>query len=618
MKLLRQVWERRFAQYVAAYVAVAWGALQVVDQLVDRGVLGDLWYRLGLVVCLAGFLATMIISWYHGAKEDQRVVAREVWLLSLVGLLTLGAGGWVVRTYEPEDPASVARRLRAAALSGLAETEDPRRVAVLYFDPRSAGEEVPFLAAGLTESLIDELDAVDALHVVSRHGVAPYRGREVPPDSIGRALRVGTIVDGTVSAADDEIRINVEFLNANTGERFASTRVQGVRADFFKLQDDLIREVASYLRQRVGEELEVIARSAGTENVEAWQLLQRARAATDNAEDLWDAGDRETAWARLEAADSLLAEAEELAPEWVDPTVRRGWIAYWRSRWRGATEQTEAARWIRDGLEHARVALRMAPEDPEAHELRGTLRYWRYTLDLVPDPEERVRVLDEAEADLRRAVALDPNEAGAWATLVHLLYARGEVAQAKIASVKAYEADAYLRDMDVILWRLFLSSYDLGDAPEAAHWCDELGRRFPDDSRYAECRLWRMTMDGNEPDPDLAWRLADTLISLSPAPEEEADRRWSRMGVAAVLARAGLEDSARAVAARSGHTPSVDPTHDLTYTEAFVRTLVGDEDEAIDLLAEYLAATGAGPGDIDHWWFDGLREEPGYRELAGD
>lgn len=457
---------------------------------------------------------------------------------------------------------------------------------------------------------------MDALHVVSRHGVARYRGEEVPPDSIGRALRVGTIVDGTVSATDDEIRVNVEFLNANTGERFASTRVQGARTDLFQLQDDLTREVASYLRQRVGEELELIARSAGTENVEAWQLLQRARAATDNAEDLWDAGERETAWARLDEADSLLAEGEELAPEWVDPTLRRGWIAYWRSRWRGATEQVEAARWIENGLEHAGVALQMAPEDPEAHELRGTLQYWKYALDLIPDPEKRTKVLDEAEADLRKAVALDPNEAGAWASLVHLLYARGDVAQAKMASVRAYEADAYLRDMDTILWRLFLSSYDLGDAPEASHWCDELGHRFPDDGRYVECRLWRMTMNGVEPEPDLAWRLADTLIALSPAPEEEADRRWSRMGVAAVLARAGLADSARAVAERSGHTPTVDPTHDLTYTEAFVRALIGDDDEAIDLLARYMAATGAGPADIDHWWFDELRDKPGYQALA--
>lgn len=621
VNILKDILDRRFAQYVAAYAAIGWGALQVVDQLVDREVLSDLWYRLALVVFLGGLPASMIISWYHGSRGDQKVMLREVWLLGLVGILTVVSGAWVVRTYEPDDPASVARRLRAAALEGIEETADPRRIAVMYFDARSAGEDVPFLAAGLTETLIEKLDAVEALDVVSRHGVSPYRGEAVPPDSIGRALRVGTIVDGTVAASADQIQVTLEFLNANTGQVITRAIVQRPRTEFFALQDDLAHEAAVFLRSRIGEQLELIEREGGIENVEAWQTLQRARAALDHADQLSAAGDFEAEWEELERADSLLAHAEEAAPQWVDPTIQRGWIDFRRSRWRGAMEQVEAGRWIEEGLEHAQVALQMMPDDAEALELRGKLRYWRYLLDLESDPDEAQRLLERAEADLRKAVAVDPGQAGAWDYLGHLSNAKGDVAQAKMAAMRAYQADAYMREADSILWRLFLASYDLGDRPEAEHWCDELGRRFPDDDRFMECQLWLMTMPGIEPDVDLAWELGDALVELSPAPDQELSRRWSRMAVAAVLARAGLEDSARAVARRNDHNPSVDPTHDLTYLEAFVRALAGDADEAVDLLAEYAAARAAGRSDLDFWWFEELRDEPRYQallEAAGD
>ena len=59
-----------------------------------------------------------------------------------------------------------------------------------------------------------------------------------------------------------------------------------------------------------------------------------------------------------------------------------------------------------------------------------------------------------------------------------------------------------------------------------------------------------MTSKFTDPDPDRAWRLADSLVQLTP---DERDQRYARLNgrvlVAGVLARAGLKDSARAVAA---------------------------------------------------------------------
>jgi len=617
---VRELFKRRVPPITGVYLAVSWAFLEFVDWAVNQ---------YGLSATVSSFVVSILllllpcvvwIAWRHGAP------GRDSWGLTdgliISANLTVAAGvlfivsGFTVSELTTLDPVGyTARATRVSALESLADTEDPRRIAVLYFEPRSTQEEVPYLAAGLTEALIRELGTVPALHVTSRNGSAIFRGQTVQPDSIGRALKVGTLVDGTVAVSDDRIRVNVTFLDASTGDQFGRTLVERPRAELFELQDDLAHEVAVFLRGVLGEEIELIERQTGAEDVEAWALMQRAQAESQQADALSDAGDPDSAWEKLGEADFLLAAAEEAAPEWVEPTVRRGWLAYQKSRWAGSTEQVQAGRWIEEGMNHATVALQLNPENPDALELRGTLRYWKWLLDLEPDPAASDRLFENAETDLLQAISLNQEQAGAWAILSHLLLNKAEDAEAKMAASRAYQADAYLRDADGILWRLYTTSYDLEDQIDAAHWCAELGRRFPDEPRFAECQLWQMTMHDAGIDVDRARELVDELVTLNPSQEAEFSRRWAGMAFAAVLARAGMADSARAVAYRSRGDASVDPTQDLVYVEAFVRTLLGENDEAIDLLAEFMAAVGAGPSDIDYWWFNGLREEPRYQAL---
>jgi hypothetical protein len=86
-----------------------------------------------------------------------------------------------------------------------------------------------------------------------------------------------------------------------------------------------------------------------------------------------------------------------------------------------------------------------------------------------------------------------------------------------------------------------------------------------------------------------------------------------------VLARANALDSARSVfeRARQQISPEFDPDLELFAVEAFVRTLSGDLDEAIDLLKQYQAAN---PGHdfsrrLGTWWWRDVRNHPRYREL---
>ncbi|MGH7580205.1 MAG: hypothetical protein ACREM9_08535, partial [Gemmatimonadales bacterium] len=245
----------------------------------------------------------------------------------------------------------------------------------------------------------------------------------------------------------------------------------------------------------------------------------------------------------------------------------------------------------------------------------------RWLLNLSPGVDEAARLLSGAVEDLRRSVELHPTQASAWNSLSHLLMAKTQIAEAKLAALRAYEADPYLRDANKTIWRLFQSSLDLEDAVEATHWCEEGKRRFSTDPRFAECQLWLFALKDREPDVPRAWQLLEEYVSLSPPQQRDFLRLRGQMLVAFALARAGLADSARAVAVRSRADPAQDPDRELTYFEAQLRGLLGDLDEAFRLLGTYVAINPqvrSSMAQDETWLMRELRKDPRYRELVGN
>jgi serine/threonine-protein kinase len=345
-------------------------------------------------------------------------------------------------------------------------------------------------------------------------------------------------------------------------------------------------------------------------------LAQQADKARKEAEDLLQSDDQ-AAERRFEAADSLLAAAAAADPQWVEPVLQRGQIAYRRSRFR--PDYATAAPLISTGFTFAERALQLEPNYPRALELRGGLRYWTWLLHGTSDPREAERLLNDAEADLREAVRRDPSLVAAWSTLSHLDFQKSDAIQAKLDATSAYAADAYYSSAADVLWRLFTASYDLEQFTDAEHWCAEGQRRFPRNGRFTQCQLWMLTTKTKPPDPAQAWRFLGQLEGLTPQEEWPFRKLDMQIAVAAVLARAGLVDSARHVLDRSQGNPDIDPAQDLLYGEAFVRTLLGEKTKAIDLLKRYVAGHNERRADLakDYlWWFRDLRSDPRYQALT--
>jgi eukaryotic-like serine/threonine-protein kinase len=479
-------------------------------------------------------------------------------------------------------------------------TADPNRIAVLYFDDDSPDRSMGYLASGLTESLIRELGGVPVLHVVSQNGVKQMRDRAVPLDQMASVLGVGSIVQGSVQRSGDTARVSVDLVDATTGRHLASRSIDRPVADLFGLEDDVSQQVATLLRTRLGAEIRLRRLQEGTTSVSAREMLLRAEDARDQATIITThqhAGDPQDALVFLHAADSLLVLAQTADPNWAQPPVARGWVMLDIASLSPIARQPQA---FRLALENAAQALKLAPRNPYALELQG-IALWRLAV-AVPASTRDEAGVRLAEQDLRAAVSLQPGLASAWSTLSSLLRIdRGSLGEANVAARRALAADAYLEDAPAILSQLSLSELLLGNFPAAIEACDQGSRRFATDRRFVNCRLNLILVDtALDQNPRTAWRLVAQLDRMDPPASAIAAGRpydpvFRRMAAAAISARAGDRDSARAVVAWAHRTVGSDANlnTDLDYDEAYVQLALGNRDATLQLLARYLAARPA-------------------------
>jgi eukaryotic-like serine/threonine-protein kinase len=495
---------------------------------------------------------------------------------------------------------------------------DSRAVAVLYFDDLSTNGELEHVADGLTEGLIAELSRVRDLDVVSRNGAEGFRGSVAPPDSIARALGVGTLIRGSVEPAGERLRVSVRLVDGGSGVDFERSMFEVPAAQLLVARDSVIQEVAWLLRNRLGEEIGLRRRRAATGSVEAWALFQRGERERKQAEVHVIQANLETALADFDRSDSLFSLAEAADPSWADPVVQQGWTAYRRSRL--ASDLGMALAWIQGGLAFSDRALELDPNDANALELRGTLHYWHWLLNVTPEPQEAASLLSSAREDLEAAVRVDPSLAGAHSTLSHLYYQVSDLTSALLSARAAYSADAFLASAPDVLWRVFLASYDTEQFTQARSSCATGAQRFPEDYRFWECRLWGLTLPSVVPDVEEAWLLQRRTVELTPDARRPYEHHRTLILVAEVLARADLPDSARAVLLRARAGADVDPNLELPFFEAHVRTVLGDHDEAVERLAAYALGFFGGGGEdagswATHWWWRDLQGHPGFRAL---
>jgi len=544
-----------------------------------------------------------------GHRTRQRAQSRRNWSaifpIAILILLVVSGAAWAGKLFIWSP--------RHGAAAGLM----PQKVAVLYLSDLSPDRRFGYLADGLTESLIDRLSAIPVLDVISAGGARLFRGKEISADSVGRALGVGSVVRGSIEPENGKVRVSVRLVDAGSNVDIDRKSFTIDTAQIASAQSTLATQVADFLRQRLGTEVRLREDRSETESSEAWTLMERAKKLRKDADSLVAVGSRDAALSALAGADSLLARAQTLDDCWsAIPTMRAG-VMYARARQLVAAPQQLIAA-VDTGIVDADAALKLQPNSADALEVRGDLNFFRYARRVDSDPRVSSSLLSAADSDLTRAVDLNKDQAEAWATLSELYYDKQDIQSANIAAVNAYRADAYLTAARRVLIRLFWTSHDLEQFPEALRWCNEGRRRFPTDAYINSCRLWMYTTRLAKPNIDSAWIYKKQYVALTPPDGRATADKMGDILVAGALARAGLPDSSRHVLLRARATPQQDPDRELEGNEAVIRVILGDQDEAVRLLADYLTVHPAHRKGfatrVSPWWRD-LQSNPKFKQL---
>lgn len=144
-------------------------------------------------------------------------------------------------------------------------------VAVLPFVNIGTDNRDEYFADGMTEELISTLSKIRDLNVIARTSVAKYRGVKLDITEIGNALRVGSILEGSVRTSGIEARISVNLVDVQSQKTILTREYTRSIKDVFAIQSDIAQSVTNALSvQLLSGEKESLEKN-GTENNEAYR-----------------------------------------------------------------------------------------------------------------------------------------------------------------------------------------------------------------------------------------------------------------------------------------------------------------------------------------------------------
>jgi TolB-like protein/DNA-binding winged helix-turn-helix (wHTH) protein len=154
---------------------------------------------------------------------------------------------------------------------------DKSRIAVLPFLNLSAGEDRAYFADGMTEELIAQLSRIDGLTVVARTSVMQYKGTRKDVATIGRELRVGTILEGSVRTMENQLRINTQLIDVASQSHLWSQEYDRELTGGIGIQSEIATHVAQQLTVQLTAGAKQWIGEQGSGNPNAYTLYLQSR-----------------------------------------------------------------------------------------------------------------------------------------------------------------------------------------------------------------------------------------------------------------------------------------------------------------------------------------------------
>jgi eukaryotic-like serine/threonine-protein kinase len=154
-----------------------------------------------------------------------------------------------------------------------------KSIAVLPFENMGDNNSPSYFADGVQDDILTDLGKVGNLKVISRSGVATYRGKNRNMKQIGGDLGVANVLEGSVQISGDRVRINAQLIDTQTDTQIWAEQYDRKLEDIFALQSELAQTIAAQLKATLttGEKAEIWRQP--TQDLQAYDLYLRARAA---------------------------------------------------------------------------------------------------------------------------------------------------------------------------------------------------------------------------------------------------------------------------------------------------------------------------------------------------
>lgn len=284
---------------------------------------------------------------------------------------------------------------------GLVSAGPSPSVAVLAFADLSPEEDQQYFCDGIAEEIINSLAQLDRLRVVSRTSSFAFKARSIDIREIGEKLGVDTVLEGSVRKAGERLRITTQLIQISDGCQLWSQQFDRRLEDVFRIQEEIARAIVEALEIELNDRERRGIEKAATSDVEAYEFYLRGRQFFYS-----------TKRQGLEYALKMFDRATDQDPGFALAYAGLADCYSFLFRYYGGDQSNlQQADWA------SRKALQLDPDLAEAHASRGLAISF-------------ARRYDEAEAEFKAALRLNPRLFEAYYFYARSCFARGELEKA--------------------------------------------------------------------------------------------------------------------------------------------------------------------------------------------
>ena len=307
-KFWQELKRRKVMKVIIVYASMTFIVLQLLSILIEPLFLPDWVMTLVIVLLAIGFPIAIVFSWIfditptglevtqslnqNGNPQNGSLNRRKSFLYAaLIGVLLVVVAMLAYPKVFKSDEASLNPDLE-------------KSIAVLPFKNDSDDLANVYIVNGLMESVLNNLQKIEDMRVISRTSVEKFRKNTKTISEIAKELNVSYFVEGSGQKIGDEILLNIQLIEASTDKHLWAQQYKRKATDIFDLQQEVAKNIAEKIEVIITpEEAEQINKKP-TDNLEAYDYFLKAQ-------DLFFLGNREG----LEAAIPLFKRAIEYDKE---------------------------------------------------------------------------------------------------------------------------------------------------------------------------------------------------------------------------------------------------------------------------------------------------------------